>query len=97
MRLETIKRWYEVDRSQISYIKFILEAHDNVAVMSTIDPRQAVVQLRIAPGCERLVRKIMNDFSNEFTVRPIDPETLCNPATRVSSDGRAESGCLASD
>jgi hypothetical protein len=97
MRLETTRRWYKVDRSQISYIKFVLEAHDNVAVMSTVDPQQAVVQLRIAPGCERLVGDIMNDFSNEFTVCPVDPATLREPASSDRSDGGAESGFPASD
>ena len=86
-----------VDRSQISYIKFILEAHDNLAVLSTIDSRRAVVQLRIAPGCERLVSEMMNDFSNEFTVRPIDAATLCDPASKGSSNGDGESRSLASD
>ncbi len=76
-----------VDRSQIGFIKFILEAHDNVAVMSTIDPKQGVVQLSIAPGCERLVSDIMKDFSENFTVRPIDKAAGCEPAVREGSNG----------
>lgn len=72
MRSKTTRRRYRVDRSQISFIKFILEAYDNVAVMSTIDPRQAIVQIAIAPGCETMVKGIMDGFSEEFEVVPVD-------------------------
>ena len=86
-----------MDRSQINYIKYILEAHDNVAIMSTIDSKQAIVQLRIAPGCERLVSDMMNALSVEFTVRPIAGATLPNPASRHHSNGDGEGGSATSD
>jgi hypothetical protein len=65
-----------MDRSQISFVKFILEAYDNVAVMSTLDPRQALVQVIIAPGCETLVDGIMNGLGGEVGMVPVeDAET----------------------
>ena len=70
----TTRHCYRVDRSQIRFIKFILEAYDNMAVMSTIDARQAIVQVTIAPGCETLVKGIMNGFSEGFEVVPVDVE-----------------------
>ena len=53
--LETTRRCFRMDRSHISFVKFILEAYDNVAVMTTLDPHRAVVQVTIATGCENLV------------------------------------------
>ena len=70
--LKTTRRRYRVDRCQISFIKFILEAYDNVAVMSTLDPKQALVQITIAPGCETMVDGIINSFTGEFEVVPTD-------------------------
>ena len=70
--LETTRRCYRVDRREISFVKFILEAYDNVAVMSTMDPHQAVVQVTIAPGCETLVDGIMNSLAGEFEVVLLD-------------------------
>ena len=70
--LETTRRCYRVDRREISFLKFILEAYDNVAVMSTMDPHQAVVQVTIAPGCETLVDGIMNSLTGEFEVVLLD-------------------------
>ena len=70
--LETTRRCYRVDRREISFVKFIIEAYDNVAVMSTMDPHQAVVQVTIAPGCETLVDGIMNSLAGEFEVVLLD-------------------------
>ncbi len=61
-----------MDRRQISFVKFILEAYDNVAVMSTLDPRQAIVLVTIAPGCGRLVDSIMNGLGGEFELVAVD-------------------------
>jgi hypothetical protein len=63
--METIKRCYRVDRQRISFAKFILEAYDNMAVMSTVDAREAVVRIAIAPGCESLVDGIMDTLVAE--------------------------------
>ncbi|MGD8701372.1 MAG: DUF4911 domain-containing protein [Desulfosarcina sp.] len=72
MRSQTARCWYEVDRRQISYLKFILEAYDNVAVVSTLDPGRAVVQIAVAPGCERLVKGIMHEMAAAFDLNPVD-------------------------
>lgn len=71
--METIIRCYRVERCRISFVKFILEAYDNVAVMSTLDPKAAVVRITIAPGCESLVDRIMTALAGEFEVVPLDP------------------------
>jgi hypothetical protein len=70
--METTARCYRMDRRQISFVKFILEAYDNVAVMSTMDPQAGVVRISIAPGCEALVKGIMDSFTGKFEVVPAE-------------------------
>ncbi len=70
--METTRRVYRVDRCQICFVKFILEAYDNVAVMSTLNPQQGLVQIIIAPGCETMVDGIMAGFAGEVEVVPVD-------------------------
>jgi hypothetical protein len=72
VKLETIKHRYRVDRRQISFIRFVLEAYDNVAVMTTLDSREAVVQISVAPGCEAMVAGIVESFADEFDMIPVD-------------------------
>jgi hypothetical protein len=68
VKLETTRRFYRMDRRQIGYVKFILEAYDNLAVLSTVDAQAAVVGILVAPGCEALVEGIMDSFKGKFEV-----------------------------
>ncbi len=63
MNGETVVRNYRVNRREIGYLKFILEAYDNLAMLTTLDPQRGIVQLRIAPGCEKVVAEIVNGLS----------------------------------
>ena len=66
--VETSTRWYQVDRREISFMKFILEAYDNVAVVSTVDPQLGRVKVRIAPGCEALVDGIVTGLAETIAI-----------------------------
>ncbi|MBR9987852.1 MAG: DUF4911 domain-containing protein [Desulfosarcina sp.] len=70
--METTRRVYRVDRCRIGFVQFILEAYDNVAVLSTLDPRQALVQVVIAPGCESMVDGIMTGLGCDVGPVPVN-------------------------
>lgn len=63
----TTVRHYQMDRLRISFVKFILEAYDNIAVLSTVtaDPvsGKALVRITAAPGCDALVKGILDDLA----------------------------------
>jgi len=67
---ETAKRYYRVDRREIAYLKFILEAYDGLAVVSTLDPEAGLLVLRISPGCESDVEIIMQDLKRDIMLEP---------------------------
>jgi hypothetical protein len=64
-RLKTIKKYLRVDRREICFIKFILEAYDGIATLTTIDAHQGIVMLRIAPGCEGDVEAVLRDLKKD--------------------------------
>ncbi len=68
--MQTSTQYLRVDRSQVGFLKFILEAYDGVAVLSTINPALGVVALRIAPGCEDVVKMIVDDLKAEIRIEP---------------------------
>lgn len=73
--LETIKKYYRIDRSEIGFIKFIVEAYDGLAVLTTVDPEAGIVILYIAPGCEADVETILQELKKDIMI-----ETLhCKP------------------
>jgi len=87
MRLATTRQLYAVDRARISYLKFILEAYDNLAVVSTIDACRGVVQVVTAPGCEAVVQTILSGLGDECGLRVIADEVgSCPDALELKSD-----------
>lgn len=74
--MKTSIQYYHVDRTRISFVKFILEAYDNTAVLSTLDSEKGLVQLTIAPGCESLVTGVMQSLGAQFPVACVAPDGL---------------------
>lgn len=66
--MDTIRKIIRVDRREICFLKFILEAYDGIATMTTIDAGQGIVLLRIAPGCEKEVEALLRDLGKEFMI-----------------------------
>lgn len=67
----SIVRYYRVERSQIAFIKFVLEAYDNLAILSTIDSRRGLICLRIGPGCEDTLTQLMDDLGQHIPMKAL--------------------------
>ncbi len=72
--MRTIRLFYRVDRRQIGYIKFIIEAYEGIAVLSTLDSAEGHVVLSVAPGCQAIVEDIMQDLARTIIMEPINEE-----------------------
>ena len=74
--LQTIKQHYRVDRREIAFIRFILEAYDGLAIVKTLDPQAGLIEFQIAPGCEQDVEMILEDLQSRIMMEkaplPID-------------------------
>jgi len=70
--LECVKTYYRVERRQISFLRFIFEAYDGIAVVTTMDAAKGVVVILIAPGCERVVSRVLKDLAGEMLIERID-------------------------
>lgn len=64
--METIKKYLRVDRREISFLKFIIEAYDGIATLTTVDSNSGVVRLHIAPGCEKDVESVLTDLKKHI-------------------------------
>ena len=72
--VETTKKYYRIDRREISFLKFILEAYDGLAVLTTIDSEKGIVVINIAPGCEADVEMILQDLKKNVMIENIPSE-----------------------
>ena len=70
--IKTIKRIYRVDRRQINFIRFVFEAYEGVAVVTTLDPSAGLISLAIAPGCEAVAEAVVADLSKSVLIQPAE-------------------------
>jgi len=71
--LKTATKYYRVDLHEICYLKFIIEAYDGIAVLSTVNKESNLVMLRIAPGCESDVEELLIGLKTEMKIEA-EPE-----------------------
>ena len=57
-----------MDRRQISFIKFIAEAYEGLASMTTIDREMGVLRFSIAPGCEKEFDDLIQELGKEMMI-----------------------------
>ncbi|OGR20904.1 MAG: DUF4911 domain-containing protein [Desulfobacula sp. RIFOXYA12_FULL_46_16] len=57
---------YRVDKTKVGFIKFIFEAHDGVAVATTLDPKAGHIRLAIAPDRIETAGLIVEDLKKDF-------------------------------
>lgn len=67
---QTIQRYYRVERKQIAFLRFIIEAYDGIAVMRTVDAQKGIVALSIAPDCIGEVESLIADLQNQMRIVP---------------------------
>ncbi len=69
--MKSLQKCYRVERGLIAYLKFILEAYEGIAVLSTLDAERGTVILNIAPGCEMEVEALLEDLRRDLRIDPV--------------------------
>ena len=65
---------FKVDRREIHFLRFTLESYDGMALVSTIDPHLALIEVSMAPGCETMVLELMDALRNDEGLNISNPE-----------------------
>jgi hypothetical protein len=63
--MQTIKRVFRVNRRDISYLRWTLESYDGMAVVRTLNPRAAFIEIMISPGCEDQILELLDSLREE--------------------------------
>ena len=66
--METVKKILRVDRREINYLQVTVGSYDGMAVLTTVDPKTALVELRISPGCENWIYDLLNYLVEEENI-----------------------------
>jgi hypothetical protein len=54
-----------VDRRDINYLRWTIESYDGMAVVRTLDPHKALIEIMISPGCEELVLELLDSLREQ--------------------------------
>jgi len=73
--LETTKWMFKVEREEIHYLRTTIESYDGMAVVRTVEPGEATIELLVAPGCEELMSELLAALRAEEQIRlePLHP------------------------
>ncbi|MCG8619480.1 MAG: DUF4911 domain-containing protein [Desulfobacterales bacterium] len=64
--MQSLIREYSVDKAKIGFIRFIFEAHEGVALVTTLDPKAGHIKLSIAPDRLETALRIVADLKKDF-------------------------------
>lgn len=60
--METVKRYYRIDRREICFFHWIVEGYDGIATVTTLDPVKGYLLVAVAPGAESVLDLIVEDL-----------------------------------
>ncbi len=67
--METSKHIFKVDRREINYLTITIESYDGMALVKTVDPYKALIELQISPECETLVFELLDSLVKNELIR----------------------------
>lgn len=57
--MKTIEKYYRIEKKDVCFLRFVFEACEGIAVITTVDPSEGIVMLCIPPGCESDVQAVL--------------------------------------
>lgn len=63
-----------MDRREINYLRVTMESYDGMAVVRTLDPHVALIEVMVSPGCESLFSVLLRALVDEELIDmvPVD-------------------------
>lgn len=69
---EPLCRYFRVNRRDMVYLKFILEAYEGMNVMSTVDNGAGIIRVLIMPGFEEDMEGLLADLARQVMMEPAE-------------------------
>jgi len=66
------KIYLRVDRRRIAFLKFIFEAYDGIANLTTIDAKLGIISVNIPDGCNDTVDKLLEEMGRDILIEPLE-------------------------
>ncbi|TLN15325.1 DUF4911 domain-containing protein [bacterium] len=81
--LAVTTRYFKVDRSEIGYLRFIIESYEGLATISTMDAKNGIVSLSVPDSFAEEADRLVEALRSEMVITEIPfPGSLPDPAER---------------
>jgi len=67
-----ISRYFKVNRRDIVFLKFILEAYEGMNVMSTVDNAVGIIRIAIMPGFVDDMDALLAELGKQVVMEPVE-------------------------
>jgi Domain of unknown function (DUF4911) len=74
MMVDSAARYFQVNRRDLVYLKFILEAYEGLATLSTVDREGAIVRVGYPRCFSRDVHALLHALGKEIELRETPPQ-----------------------
>lgn len=72
-----IKKYFKLERNNISLIQFIIEGHEGIATVTTIDPHAAIIRISVIPDFITEMEEIINNLKKKYDLEEINYPEPC--------------------
>ena len=66
-----IKKYFQISREDIALVQFIIEGYGDMATVSTIDSRTAIIQIAIIPDFISDMRGLLEYMKEKYKMKEI--------------------------
>lgn len=66
-----MKRYFQLPRGEIGYLRFVLESYDGLAFARTLDSRAALVEIACSPSRASDVDMLLENLAVEIGLREV--------------------------
>ncbi|MGV8075430.1 MAG: DUF4911 domain-containing protein [Syntrophobacteraceae bacterium] len=68
---QSILKHIIIEPAKIHFLRFIFEAYEGIASITTLDAKLGLVRINIAPGCEDEVARIIEAEGEDLQLRNV--------------------------
>ena len=67
-----INKYFQLEGKHIAPVQFIIEGHGDMATVTTIDPKKAVIRISIMPDFISDIDGLLEDLKKMYKIKAVD-------------------------
>ena len=73
--MKEIYRYFKIDQRAIAFLQYTIEAYEDLAIVRTVNPKEGIVELIIAPDFTKQMDEVLSGLSKEMEMEEIRIDT----------------------